>query len=147
MWTSKSTHSSISVQPLFSHLGSCGQRDRGQWWPVLIVLRRASMSAASLLLSFVSLFLSSLRYNPISLCGIFCCLFHVDLARSPFLSFYCSPEAWGGTLLQLSPSFLKTSFVTSSRWRDLHISCGCSVGSGFGAYSRFKPFLATLSVT
>ena len=85
-------------------------------WPVLLVPRRASTSAAPLLLSVVPRFLSSL----ISLCGIFCFLFHVDLTRTSFLYFCCLLEAWGGTLLWLSPSFLKTSLVTSSRWRDPH---------------------------
>ena len=89
-------------------------------WPVLIVPCRGSTSVAPILLSFVPLFLSSLRCNLISLYGIFCCLFHVDLAGTLFLFFCCSPEAWGGTLLRLSPSFLKTSFVTSSRLRDFH---------------------------
>ena len=44
----------------------------------------------------------------------------VDLAGTFFLFFCSLSEAWGGTLLQLSPSFLKTSLVTSSRWWDLH---------------------------
>jgi hypothetical protein len=61
-------------------------------WPVLPVPRRASTSATPF----------------------------VDLAGTHFPFFCCSPEAWGGTLLRLSPSFMKTSLVTSSRWRDLH---------------------------
>ena len=46
----------------------------------------------------------------------------MDFTGTPFLSFCCLLEARGGTLLRLFPSFLKTSFVTSSRWRDLHWS-------------------------
>ena len=61
-------------------------------WPVLPVSRRASTSATPF----------------------------VDLAGTHFPFFCCSPEAWGGILLRLSPSFMKTSLVTSSRWRDLH---------------------------
>uniref|UniRef100_A0A2N9GCI9 Uncharacterized protein n=1 Tax=Fagus sylvatica TaxID=28930 RepID=A0A2N9GCI9_FAGSY len=61
-------------------------------WPVLLVPRRASTSATPF----------------------------VDLAGTHFPFFCCSLEAWGGTLLRLSPSFMKTSLVTSSRWRDLH---------------------------
>ena len=88
-------------------------------WPIL-VLHRASTSAAPLLLSFVLLFLSSLHSISISLCGIYECLLQVDLAGTSFLSFCCLLEAWCGSLLRLSPPFLKTRFVTSNRWRDLH---------------------------
>jgi hypothetical protein len=89
-------------------------------WPVLLVSRRASISTAPLLLYFVLLFLSSPRSIPISLCGIFSCLLLVDLSKTLVLSFCCLSEAWGGSLLRLSPPFLKTRFVTSNRWRDLH---------------------------
>jgi hypothetical protein len=88
-------------------------------WPIL-VSHRTSTSAAPLLLPFVALYLTSLRSIPITLCRIYGCLLLVDLAETPFISFCCSPEAWDGSLLRFSPPFVKTRFVTSNRWRDLH---------------------------
>jgi hypothetical protein len=57
--------------------------------------------------------------------------------------FCCSPEDWGALSSDFSP------FSCSQVWcflvlGEIFSGCGCSVGRGFGASSRFKPLLAIL---
>ena len=105
----------ISEKSLDSPPGSRGPLDRGRWWLDLDCVAHLCF-APSLRLHL------RLHSILITLCGIYGCLLLVDLARTHFISFCCSPEAWGGSLFRFSPPFVKTRFVSSNRWRDLQWS-------------------------